>query len=178
MSRVSGFPPVVGRAPRILILGSMPGRASLAAQQYYAQPQNVFWRIMGSLLGAGVDLPYARRLQVLRSRGVALWDVLESCVRSGSLDASIDQRTAKPNELVRLLREHRTIRHVYFNGATAQAMFERRVRPEADRVVPGVVYQRLPSTSPVHAAMPFAEKRERWSVILAPLRRRPARGDG
>lgn len=156
----------------------MPGRASLAAQQYYAQPQNAFWRIMGRLLGAGPDLSYARRLAVLRGRGVALWDVLESCVRVGSLDSAIKQGSAKPNELVRLLREQPTIRDVFFNGATAQALFERRVRPDADRFVPGVVYRRLPSTSPAHAAMPFEEKLERWSVILAPLRRRPARGGG
>jgi len=176
VSRVSGFPPVVGRAPRILILGSMPGRASLAAQQYYAQPQNAFWRIMGGLLGAGPELTYARRLQVLRGRGVALWDVLESCVRAGSLDAAIEQRSAKPNDLVRLLREQPTIRDVFFNGTTAQAIFERRVRQDAERAVPGIAYRRLPSTSPAHAVMPFAEKLERWSVILAPLRRgRPTR---
>ena len=156
----------------------MPGRASLAAQQYYAQPQNAFWRIMGSLLGAGPDLTYARRLTVLRDRGIALWDVLESCVRVGSLDSAIEQGSAKPNDLVRLLREQPTIRDVFFNGATAQALFERRVRTDADRLVPGVVYRRLPSTSPAHAAMPFEEKLERWSVILAPLRRRPVRGGG
>src|SRR5258706_6926573 len=93
-SRVQSFPPMVSRHSKVLVLGSMPGQASLRAGQYYAHPRNAFWRIMGSLFGAGPSLPYAERTARLQSAGIALWDVLQACVRPGSLDASITDEVA------------------------------------------------------------------------------------
>jgi TDG/mug DNA glycosylase family protein len=99
MKRVFCFEPVGDTASTVLILGSMPGKVSLAADQYYAHPRNVFWTIMGELVGARPDLPYKERLDILRCCGIALWDVLGSCVRAGSLDSSIKTASAAPNDL-------------------------------------------------------------------------------
>jgi TDG/mug DNA glycosylase family protein len=117
--RVYSFPAVVGTAPRILILGSMPGVASLDASEYYAHPRNQFWRIVMTLCGTDAQLSYEERLRVLRDHGLALWDVLHSCVRPGSLDASIEHRSAKPNDLMALLRRTGSIRRLCCNGAAA-----------------------------------------------------------
>src|SRR4029077_16189116 len=94
MSRVQSFPPIVSQQSKVLILGSMPGEASLKADQYYAHPRNAFWPIMGELFGAGPSLPYQERVALLQSTGVALWDSLQACVRPGSLDASITNEAA------------------------------------------------------------------------------------
>jgi len=85
MERVFSFEPIEDAVSTVLILGSMPGKASLAAGEYYAHPRNVFWTIMGELVGAHPGLPYQDRLKILRCSGIALWDVLGSCVRPGSL---------------------------------------------------------------------------------------------
>ena len=92
MSPVQSFPPIVSPQSKLLILGSMPGEASLKAGQYYAHPRNAFWHIMGELFGAGPSLPYQERVATLQSIGVALWDSLQACIRPGSLDASIKER--------------------------------------------------------------------------------------
>ena len=165
---IRGFPPVCGTNARILILGSMPGRVSLEADEYYAQPRNVFWRIMGELFGAGADKPYMERLKILMANGIALWDVLESCHRPGSLDASIDVKTARPNDFPGFFSTHRSIRRVLFNGGKAEDLYRRRVLPAAEQTAPTLVYARLPSTSPAYAAMPYEQKLARWSTIKNP----------
>ncbi len=165
----TGFPPVVGANPRLLILGSMPGIMSLERRQYYAQPRNAFWPIMGELFGIASELEYGERLQGLLDAGVALWDVLRSCERSGSLDANIDMKTAVTNDFVEFLSTHSRIDRVFFNGATAAEVFERRVSPGLDKAgIRPIELIRLPSTSPAHAAMPYKEKLQRWSTISAP----------
>ncbi|MCZ6911200.1 MAG: DNA-deoxyinosine glycosylase [Proteobacteria bacterium] len=165
----TGFPPVADANSRLLILGSMPGIMSLERRQYYAQPRNAFWPIMGELYGAAAGLEYAERLQGLLDAGVALWDVLRSCERSGSLDTNIDMKTAVTNDFVAFLSTHSRIDHVFFNGSTAARVFERRVSPDLDEAGIGPLKLiRLPSTSPAHAAMPYREKLRRWSVISAP----------
>jgi hypoxanthine-DNA glycosylase len=165
MSHATGFSPVVGPTSRVLILGSMPGRVSLEAGEYYAQARNVFWRIMGELFGAGPDHPYQERLKLLMANGIALWDVLESCYRPGSLDAAIDVTTATTNDFARLFGTHPSIARVFFNGGKAEELYRRRVLPTLQATAPHLVYQRLPSTSPAHAAMPYAQKLARWSVL-------------
>lgn len=168
MNRVSGFPPVVGPKPRVLILGSMPGVASLAQRQYYAHPRNAYWRIMGDLFDAGPELPYQERLEVLKARGIALWDVLESCVRPGSLDSSISDDTASANDFGTLFVRHPTIRHVFFNGGKAAGVFRRDVLPALGGAV-DLVLATLPSTSPAHASRTYAQKLRAWSAVRSVL---------
>ena len=164
-SRISGFPPVVGSQPRVLILGSMPGIASLDANEYYALPRNAFWPIMGKLFGAHFELPYAQRLDVLMAGRVALWDVLGSCVRPGSLDASIDTRSIAANNFNRLFVDHPTLRQVFFNGKKAAEMYRRYVLPKLDAVGVDIPGSTLPSTSPAHASLSFDEKYKAWAVV-------------
>lgn len=151
---------------RILILGSMPGKASLAAQAYYAHKQNAFWRIMGDLLGAGPELPYAQRLAKLQAAGVALWDVMAACERPGSLDADIVGASVQANDFPAFFAAHPGIRRVFFNGGTAEASFRRLVLPAL--AGHDLAFARLPSTSPAHATLGYPEKLAAWSVIVAP----------
>ena len=103
------FPPLLGPAPRVLILGSLPGRASLAAGEYYAHPRNRFWWVMGALFEAGRELPYAERGERLRTRGIALWDVVQAARRPGSLDAAIERASLRHNDIAQLLKEQPTL---------------------------------------------------------------------
>lgn len=168
VSRVSGFPPVTGLEPRVLILGSMPGVASLEQTQYYAHPRNAYWRIMGELFGAGPELQYVDRLDTLIACRIALWDVLASCDRPGSLDSNIRGATARPNDFAALFADRPSIGHVFFNGKTAAAMFRRKVLPELDESR-GRAYTTLPSTSPAMASLTFAQKLEQWTAVRAVL---------
>jgi len=160
-----GFPPIAAPDARVLILGSLPGQASLAARQYYAQPHNAFWRIMGELFGAGPDLPYEERAARLRASGIALWDVCKAAVRPGSLDASIDLATVVINDFERFFREHPRIAHVCVNGGTAHRLYVKRVKPILPDPLPVLPLYLLPSTSPAHASLRFAQKLERWRVL-------------
>jgi len=161
-----GFPPVVGRAPRVLLLGTLPGRASIAAGEYYAQRQNAFWRIVGALCGAGPGLDYARRLARMKRAGIALWDVLAAAEREGSLDADIVRGTLELNDIAGLLQRHRGIQVVAFNGQTAAAIFRRHVEPGLSRT--RLDQLTLPSTSPAYASMTREQKETRWRRALAP----------
>lgn len=165
---IRSFPPIARPSARILILGSMPGVASLAAGQYYAHPHNAFWRIMGELVGAGLDRPYSERTRILEAHGIAVWDVLQSCVRPGSLDSNI--RDEVPNDFARFFAAHPRLTHIGLNGGKAAASFKR----HAARHCPdGITVATLPSTSPAHAARSFAEKCALWRAALpiGPLRR-------
>ena len=164
------FPPILGENPRVLILGSMPGQASLAAQAYYAHPRNAFWPLMGELLGFAPTAPYSERIEALKQAGVALWDVLQSCRRPGSLDANIDPGSIQPNQFYDLFTQHPSLRSVFFNGTTADSCFRRYVLPG----LPAELRQtlqltRLPSTSPAHAGMSRDEKRRHWECVQTAL---------
>lgn len=163
-ARARSFAAVVGEAPRILILGSMPGTASLAAAQYYAHPRNQFWNIMERLSGAGRELPYAERLQRLKAHGFALWDVLHSCVRAGSLDSAIEHHSAVPNAIPALLRRHRSIRRICCNGGTSHATLLRHFGTELQDF--DIEVRRLPSTSPANATYSPARKLAAWREAL------------
>jgi hypoxanthine-DNA glycosylase len=143
----------------------LPGQASLAAQQYYAQPQNAFWRIMGELFDAGLDVPYPERAERLRASGVALWDVCKAAVRPGSLDASIDLNTVITNDFKRFLRAHPGIVHVCVNGGTAHRFYVRRVQPILPEPLSSLPLHLLPSTSPAHASLRYAQKLECWRLL-------------
>ena len=162
---VRSFAPVSDARAEVLILGSMPGRASLDAGRYYAHPRNVFWRILAELFGFDADDAYEERIRALRSARIALWDVLQSCVREGSLDTRIEPDTEIANDFGMFFREHRRIRRVYFNGAKAESSFVRHVRNEWDFA--SVSFARLPSTSPAHAAMSFDRKLRAWREVLS-----------
>lgn len=165
----TGFGPVSAPDAACLVLGSLPGRRSIEAGEYYANPRNAFWRIMGELAGARPGLSYELRLERLRQARIALWDVLESSVRPGSLDAAIRVDSAKPNDLAAFLATHPDIACICFNGQVAARLFGRCVANDARIAVSNVRLVTLPSTSPAHAAMSFEAKLARWSVALRPL---------
>lgn len=162
MKLSQGFAPVAGFDARILILGSMPGVASLQATQYYAFPRNAFWRIMGDLFDAGPELDYPSRLNRLIDHHIALWDVVDACHRPGSLDADISNDGLLTNDFSGFFSQHPQITHVYFNGQKAAGLFTRKVRPD---LTGHFEYGVLPSTSPAHAAKNYAAKLAAWSVI-------------
>lgn len=166
MQRVHSFAPICGRSARVLILGSMPGVASLQAQQYYAHPRNAFWPIMQALFGIATDWPYTKRVRGLEAHGVALWDVLESCVRTGSLDAAIARSSMRPNDLAGLLMHEPTISSIFFNGQMAETAFRRHVLPQANPTLKALPRRRLPSTSPANASWSFERKLAAWRAII------------
>jgi len=158
-TRIQGFAPIVEDGARILVLGSMPGVASLDAHRYYAHPRNLFWPIVGAVLGFDPALPYEARLALLTTRGLALWDVVGTCVRPGSLDARIAPDSVVANDIAGLLAAHPGITRIRFNGAAADTLFRRHVLPTLD---PLPDLMRLPSTSPAHASMGFEAKLAAW----------------
>ena len=164
-ARCEGFPPIAAPDARVLVLGSMPSLTSLAKQQYYGHPRNAFWPIMGRLFGAGPELPYDARKRVLCRRGVAVWDVLKSCRRVGSLDTSIRTDSELSNDFVAFFRERPRIGVVFFNGQKAETAFRRHVQAKLERIDRELHYVRLPSTSPAHAARNFKEKLQAWREV-------------
>ena len=164
MALITGFPPVADAAARVLILGSMPGEASLDAAQYYAHPRNAFWPIMGRLLGAGPELPYEARLERLKAAGIALWDVIGACEREGSLDARIVASSVQANDFAGFFAGHAGVKRVFFNGAAAETAFRRHVLSGLSDLP--LAFCRLPSTSPAHAGMGFSGKLAAWSAIV------------
>lgn len=157
------FDPVVDAETRLLILGSLPGDASLKAGQYYGHPQNAFWRLTGGAIGRDLAaLPYPERLETLKSAGVGLWDVIARAVRPGSLDQAI--REAEAADLKRLVAELPRLRAVAFNGGTASRIGRRSLAG-----VEGIDLIDLPSSSPAHATLSFADKAAAWSVLRKAL---------
>lgn len=163
MSLIRSFPPVSDASARILILGSMPGEKSLRAGQYYAHPRNAFWKLMGELFDAGPEMPYNRRTQQLKKSGIALWDVLASCVRKGSLDSAITADSITPNDFQTFFAKHPKITQVFFNGTKAEHSFRKQVLPTL--TAQPLQFTLLPSTSPAHAARSYAQKRTAWQII-------------
>jgi hypoxanthine-DNA glycosylase len=150
---------VIAPDTRVLVLGSFPGAASLAAQQYYAHPRNQFWRLVSAVAGEDLAaLPYAERLPRLLAHGFGLWDVLGACEREGSLDANI--RSAAANDFERLHTLCPALEMVGFNGQ-ASARFAPQFAVAGYRTVT------LPSSSPAHAALSFEQKLEQWRQLAA-----------
>jgi len=168
----AGFPPIVREDACVLILGSLPSQASLTAHEYYAYPQNAFWGIMRELVGAEGE--YATRCEALRSAGIAVWDVLASSVRPGSMDADIRLESSVPNDFAVFFSSLPRLRLVCHNGKKSQHMFRRFVNlPDA---YSGLRFESLPSTSPAYASMSFDEKLRAWRGIIEPeLNRRDRR---
>jgi hypoxanthine-DNA glycosylase len=161
------FEPIADSNSEILILGSMPGQESLAAGQYYANRRNAFWKIMAELLGFDPDSSYETRAHELKAARIALWDVLQSCTRVGSLDAKIDANSITVNDFQSFFHTHNKIRTVFFNGAKAESTYRQYVLPTVGTVP--VSYVRLPSTSPAHASLSYEQKLHTWRSALSPV---------
>jgi hypoxanthine-DNA glycosylase len=164
MPTIYSFAPVAGSHAKILILGSMPGKASLAAEQYYAHSRNAFWPIIAQLLKIHPDATYPQKIAALKSSPIALWDVLKSCKRVGSLDSSIETHTQISNDFQSFFVAHKKITHVFFNGGKAEACFKRYVLPSSNLDV--MKLSRLPSTSPANARLSFDEKCRIWHEMI------------
>jgi hypoxanthine-DNA glycosylase len=157
---LTGLPPVIDQRARVLILGSFPSTASLAAQQYYAHPQNQFWRVLGAVIELPLkEMDYAARIAAVQDAGIAIWDVFASCERAGSLDTAI--RDALPNPLAELRMSAPALRRVCFNGRMAA----RRIREVEAMGFDALV---LPSTSPANASWSFERKLVAWRAALLP----------
>jgi hypoxanthine-DNA glycosylase len=156
-----GLPPIVDDGARLVILGNMPSVMSLGADEYYANPRNGFWRITGEIFDFDAAAPYPVRTAALRAHGAALWDVLRSCRRVGSLDSAVEPASMVANDFRGFFGEHPAIELVCFNGAAAEKNYARLVRPAIERPLQ---HLRLPSTSPAHT-MSHAEKSAAWRVI-------------
>ncbi|MEQ8260532.1 MAG: DNA-deoxyinosine glycosylase [Alcanivorax sp.] len=165
MSYIHSFPPVSEPTADRLILGSMPGKASLEANQYYGHPRNLFWRIIETLFEIPADLPYAERCQQLAEQGVALWDVLRTCTRSSSLDSDIIEGSIIAQDFEGFLRAHPRIGVIFFNGAKAESVWRRHVAPVLPDGLAAIPTVRLPSTSPANASISFPVKLRQWRAI-------------
>ncbi len=156
MIRKSSFAPVVDAGTRLLLLGSLPGEASLRAERYYAHPQNQFWKLVGAAAGRENlhQLDYEDRLTAVAKAGVGLWDVVADAVRPGSLDGAI--RDHRPNDLVALITRLPALCAIGFNGATAARIGRRLIGDYG-----GIALIDLPSSSPAYT-LPYAKKREVW----------------
>ncbi|MGH8040228.1 MAG: DNA-deoxyinosine glycosylase [Stenotrophomonas sp.] len=150
---------------RVLVLGSMPGVASLQAAQYYAHPRNRFWPLMAALTGIDVAQPYAARMQALQSAGVGVWDVIGACERRGSLDTAIVRGSEVPNALPELIAQLPQLAAVACNGATAHAAFVRYIQPLLGARVTSLAVWALPSTSPANAAWPLPRLQAAWQPL-------------
>lgn len=158
---------------KLLILGSMPGVASLDANRYYAHPRNAFWSIMQSCLLANgthsaASENYEALVKLLLDNRIALWDVLEQCHRPGSLDSAIDRKTAIVNDFTEFLNQHRTLDTIIFNGKTAEKLFRQKVLATLENSGCAIPIMRvLPSTSPAMASLNLQDKTDIWRTALS-----------
>jgi TDG/mug DNA glycosylase family protein len=164
MTDIRSFPPIEREHATVLILGSMPGGESLKRKQYYAHPRNAFWPIMDTLFGL-TGTGYEEKARELAEKGVAVWDVLKACFRTGSLDANIDDSTIVVNDFRKFFDGHPALRNIYFNGAKADSVYRKHVLPGLDSHSAGLPLTRLPSTSPANAGMSLEQKAKAWRIM-------------
>lgn len=160
MQRLTGLAPIANVDARLLLLGSMPGAVSLLAQQYYAYAHNHFWQLICAVLNEQDPGTYEDRIAMLLRHNIALWDVIQSCLREGSLDKDIKE--AVPNDILSFLPTHPAVKTVCFNGTTAQRMYDKHFER-----VDGIRYILLPSSSPVprQKIRTLADKLPAWTEI-------------
>lgn len=159
------FAPLALPTAQLLILGSYPGVTSLEKQEYYAHPRNVFWDIIAEIVGFERTLEYRARASILTQAGIALWDVLYSCERSGSLDSKIESSSITINDFNTFFKNHPMIRVIVFNGAKAEQEFKKRVVPESADLLVSKQLLRMVSTSPAMASLSYRKKLKSWKVI-------------
>jgi hypoxanthine-DNA glycosylase len=159
ISQLKSFGPFVDRRAAVLILGTMPGPEALRRREYYGFPGNHFWKIIADLYNGGKPFAsYAEKLRLLRKNRIALWDTIGSCRREGASDSAICD--AVPNDIPALIKKYPNIRKIFLNGKTAEKFF---LNCHAGKIK--IPHHTMPSTSPAHAAMPYAEKLKRWSAL-------------
>ena len=163
--RIHSFSPIESNNSSILILGTMPGKASLQAQQYYAHPRNTFWKIISEIIGVATVCSYEAKTSSIVTARIALWDVLKSCTREGSLDSDIDNDSIIFNDFASFFNNHSHIHRVCFNGAKAEKLYMKHIQPFV-RNLSNIKYICLPSTSPANAATSFDEKLRAWKAIV------------
>jgi len=162
---LKSFSPIVGAKPKVLILGSMPSALSLSGQQYYGNPNNAFWWIMSEMLGFSLDLSYKKRTEQLKQSPFAIWDVLESCERQGSLDSSIVRESETPNNILQFLNNYPDVSLLAFNGGAAKKIYQRHCAASINQVYSeknDLEFVQLPSTSPAYASMKRDAKLKLW----------------
>lgn len=157
-NRISSFPPIINANSKILILGSIPGVKSLEKQQYYGHPQNKFWKIIFHLFNEDFTEDYIQRINILKKHHIALWDVIDSCERKGSLDSEIKNEEA--NQIPELLQKYPNIQAIFCNGGKSYKNLQKMLGKNS--IVP---FYLLPSTSPLHT-ISFEKKLENWKKIL------------
>ena len=162
MQKISSFPPIINENSKILILGSIPGVKSLEMQQYYAHPQNKFWKIICEIFNEEFTTNYQQRIEILEKHHIALWDVIDTCERKGSLDSEI--RNEEANKIEELLQNFPNIKAIFCNGQKShknlQKILGKKIR------LPIIV---LPSTSPAYAGLSYFDKLKLWYIILEKL---------
>lgn len=156
--RISSFPPIIDAQSEILILGSVPGVRSLEKQQYYAHPQNAFWKIIFELFDELPTGDYTARIRILKRHHIALWDVIDTCERKGSLDSEI--RNEEANRIGELLENYPGIKAIFCNGGKSYKNLQKILGKEYR--IPIFL---MPSTSPLHT-VPLAKKLESWEKIM------------
>ncbi len=169
MKSIDGFAPIADKHAKILILGSMPSEASLRKQQYYGHQRNAFWPIMLAILNAHCEIKddnYRQRKKILIENNIAVWDVLKSCYRKGSLDTAINMNSIQVNDFYSFFSTHPAIRNIFFNGTKAETIYSRHVLNKIDNVAALLEYNRLPSTSPAHATITLQQKTEVWKKAV------------
>jgi TDG/mug DNA glycosylase family protein len=166
---IRSFDPIAALDARVLVLGTIPGRQSLAMGQYYANSQNAFWFIMERLLRAKTELGYEARVAMVKAAGVAVWDVLLSAQRERSVDSAIIAGSEVANDFNAFFALHDQIRAVFFNGARAEALFRRFALPGLPQVH-SLPLLRLPSTSPANARLKKNDKLEAWRAVMDALK--------
>jgi len=165
MAHIRSFPPISDVKATVLLLGSIPGKASLRVEQYYAHPRNSFWRIMEHVAGIDPALSYGERCSGLVAHRIAVWDVLKACTRTSSLDSDIVESSIVPNDFEDFFESHRRIRGIFFNGAMAESAYVKYVLPGLPEAMASIERMRLPSTSPAHASVSFEGKLRAWRAI-------------
>ena len=162
------FSPVVSNDPKILILGTMPGKVSLNLQEYYGNKRNSFWKIIFENLKIedSLDSPYEEKLQILKNNQICLWDVCNCCFRKSSLDKDIKEET--PNEIPKFLTDHPTIDIVVFNGQKSANLYKKH-----HKLIDNVKYFTMPSTSPANTTFTYEQKFNEWKKIFNQFKRKP-----
>ncbi|CAA7195256.1 DNA-deoxyinosine glycosylase [Chryseobacterium potabilaquae] len=157
-NRIFSFPPIIDDHSRILILGSIPGIKSLEKQEYYAHPQNKFWKIIFELFGEELTMDYTEKINMLKKKQIALWDVIDSCERKGSLDSEI--RNEEANQIIELLEKYPNVKTIFCNGGKSYKNLQKIIGNNFK-----TPFYLLPSTSPLHT-ISFERKFESWKLIL------------